>query len=114
MAASALSAFSPRTDDPRLLRLDERTRAAVSAVVEGARREGLPTEPLIDKALEGASKRAPGPSIVNVVKSWVADLRRAREALYLLRHPLMCGWSERAAGRPSSRRAGHSATVELE
>jgi len=81
IAVSALSAFSLRTDDPRLLRLDERTRAAVSAVVDGARREGLPTEPLIDKALEGVSKRAPGPSIVNVVRSWVADLRRAREAL---------------------------------
>ncbi len=81
LSAGLLMAFSARTDDPRLSRLDERTRAAVAAVVEGAKREGLPTEPLIDKALEGASKQAPGPAIVNVVKSWVIDLRRARQAL---------------------------------
>lgn len=81
VAAVLLTAFAAREDDPRLLRLDGATRAAVSAVVEGARREGLPTEPLIDKALEGVSKNAPSPAIVAVVKSWVGDLRRARQAL---------------------------------
>ena len=80
--AASLTAFAWRTDDPRLVgRLDERTREAVSVIVESARREGLPTEPLIDKALEGASKQAGGPVIVSVVRGLVGDLRRAREAL---------------------------------
>ena len=75
-------AFAWRSDDPRLMnRLDERTREAVSAVIESARKEGLPTEPIVDKALEGASKQANGQLIVSVVTGLVSDLRRAREAL---------------------------------
>jgi hypothetical protein len=84
IVASAFSvmAFAWRSDDPRLLnRLDERTREAVSAVIESARKEGLPTEPIVDKALEGASKQANGQLIVSVVTGLVRDLRRAREAL---------------------------------
>jgi hypothetical protein len=73
---------APWMADPRLTgRLDEPTRAAISAIIESARREGLPTEPLVDKALEGASKQAVGPTIVSVVRGLVVDLRRAREAL---------------------------------
>ena len=49
-------------------------------MIDAARSEGLPTEPLIDKALEGASKRANGQIIVTVVKGLVGDLRKAREA----------------------------------
>jgi hypothetical protein len=79
--AGALSASAANTDDPRLLRLDPTTREAVSAAIDGARREGLPTEPLVDKALEGLSKNAPGQAIVRVVNSWLTDLRRARQAL---------------------------------
>lgn len=79
---AALSAYTWLGDDPRLAgRLDERTREAVSAVVDAARGEGLPTEPLIDKALEGASKQANGQVIVQVVRGLVVDLRRARAAL---------------------------------
>lgn len=68
--------------DPRLtMRLDARTSEAVSAIVESAKREGVPTEPLIKKALEGASKRAAGETIIAVVRGYANDLRRAREAL---------------------------------
>jgi hypothetical protein len=68
--------------DPRLeARLDSATRARVEAALASARGEGLPTEPLVQKALEGASKRAPGPRIVDAVGTVLADLRRAREAL---------------------------------
>jgi len=68
--------------DPRLTaRLDSVTRVQVEAVVSTARGEGLPTEPLVQKALEGSSKGAPGPRIVTAVESMFADLRRAREAL---------------------------------
>jgi hypothetical protein len=70
--------------DPRLeARLDSTTRARVEAVLASARAEGLPTEPLVQKALEGASKGAPGPRIVDAVATVLADLHRAREALGL-------------------------------
>ncbi len=79
---SVLMAAASTSDDQRLIgRLDDRTRAAVVEVVEGARRDGLPTEPLIDKALEGASKQAPGGRILAVVRALAGDLKRAREAL---------------------------------
>ena len=77
LVAGALSAYAAMTDDPRLMRLDPATREAVSSAIDGARREGLPTEPLVDKALEGLSKKAPGQAIVRVVNSWLTDLRRA-------------------------------------
>jgi hypothetical protein len=68
--------------DPRLTaRLDSLTRVQVEALVTSAHDQGLPTEPLVQKALEGASKGAPGPRIVTAVESTFADLRRAREAL---------------------------------
>lgn len=77
-----LPAAANVSDDQRLAgRLDDRTREAVMAVLDAARRDGLPTEPLIDKALEGASKRANGPVIVSVVRGLMGDLKRAREAL---------------------------------
>lgn len=68
--------------DPRLdSRLDKDTREAVVSIIESARKAGVPTETLVDKALEGASKRANGPVIVSVVRGWADDLRRARQAL---------------------------------
>ncbi len=63
------------------MRLDARTRDAVTAIVDSAAMEGVPIEPLIDRALEGASKRADGSLIVNAVRSFARDLRRARTAL---------------------------------
>lgn len=68
--------------DPRLeARLDSATRVQVEAALVSARQERLPTEPLVQKALEGASKGAPGPRIVAAVATVLSDLRRAREAL---------------------------------
>ncbi len=73
---------SAAAQDPRLAaRLDSATRVQVEAVVSSARGEGLPTEPLVQKALEGSSKGAPGPRIVMAVEGMLGDLRRAREAL---------------------------------
>jgi len=62
-------------------RLDSLTRQAVQRVIDAARRDGLPTEPLVSKALEGATKRAPGPRIVAVVQTLAAALREARATL---------------------------------
>jgi len=67
--------------DPRLERLDPGTRSAVSAVVDSARGDGLPVEPLIQRALEGATKGAPGARIVAAVRRLTVDLGAARLAL---------------------------------
>ena len=62
-------------------RLDERTRAAVAALADSARLEGLPADPLVNKALEGASKGADGARIIAAVRALSGDLARARGAL---------------------------------
>ncbi len=68
--------------DPRLeARLDPATRMAVAALLDSARSAGLPTEPMVDKALEGATKRASGDRIVAALRNLTADLRAARLAL---------------------------------
>jgi hypothetical protein len=68
--------------DPRLAaRLDAVTLPKVEALLTAARRRGLPAEPLVQKALEGASKGAPGPRIVSAVEAMLGDLGRAQEGL---------------------------------
>lgn len=62
-------------------RLDARTRAAVERVVDSAYLAGIPAEPLVDKALEGASKRAPGEVIVRAVRTLALALGTARQQL---------------------------------
>jgi hypothetical protein len=68
--------------DPRLTaRLDPATAADVQRTVDGAAAQGLPTAPLISKALEGAAKRAPPERIVAAVRAQAAALGEARAAL---------------------------------
>ena len=67
--------------DPRLERLDAATRPVVLALVDSARRDLLPTEPLVQRALEGATKRASGDVIVAAVRRLAVDLGHARQAL---------------------------------
>ena len=61
--------------------LDPATAARVGAIVDRARAASLPTEPLIDKALEGARKRAPGARILDAVGALAARLDTSRVAL---------------------------------
>jgi hypothetical protein len=76
------SAGAQSAVDPRLAaRLDVRTAASVQAVVETAHGDDLPAEPLVLKALEGASKGARGPQIVAVVGRLHAQLGASRGAL---------------------------------
>lgn len=78
----ALKAAAWQGGDPRLTtRLDPQTREQVTVIISAARKEGVPTETLVDRALEGASKRAPGTVIVSVVRNWADDLRKSRVAL---------------------------------
>jgi hypothetical protein len=73
---------SASAQDSRLAgRLDSTTHAGVTALLDRARADALPTEPLVQKALEGTSKGAPGPRIVTAVEAVLVDLQRAQATL---------------------------------
>lgn len=74
---SLLAAQDQRLAD----RLDQETAAAVQLVVDSAERAGLPTEPLVQKALEGSTLGASGNRIQTAVSSLARQLGRARQAL---------------------------------
>lgn len=87
--------------DPRLQgRVPESVRSAIDAMVSAARSDGLPTEPLVDRALEGASKGADAQRILGAVQRLDGELRMARDALGAVSSP-----TEIAAGA-SALRAG--------
>src|SRR5256714_9647815 len=67
--------------DPRLERLDPDTRSVVAAVVDSTHGVGHPVEPIIQRALEGATKGASGARIVAAVRRLAVDLGTARTAL---------------------------------
>jgi hypothetical protein len=68
--------------DARLAaRLESATALQVQALVDSAKQERLPGEPLVQKALEGNAKGADGPRIVGAVRSLLVNLRTARTAL---------------------------------
>lgn len=84
-AAAWVLAFMPRAapgQEPRLAsRLPEPFRSEVNAILDAARAADLPTEPLVDRALEGASKGADGARIVGAVRRLAGELHDARDAL---------------------------------
>jgi hypothetical protein len=66
--------------DPRLVaRLGPGPRAAVQKLVDSATAVGLPTEPLIKKALEGESKGADSARILSAVQGLFTHLTTARQ-----------------------------------
>src|SRR2546427_3528200 len=79
--AALLLVTQVAVQDPRLDRLDPDTRSAVAAVVDSARVARLPIEPIIQRALEGATKGAPSTRIVAAVRKLAVDLGTARTAL---------------------------------
>jgi hypothetical protein len=65
--------------EPRLVgRVPDPARMQVNAILAAAHTRGLPTEPLVDRALEGAAKGAP-PAMI------VAAVTRLRDELILVR-----------------------------
>ena len=76
-----VSGAAAQGTDPRLERLDQATRPVIMALVDSARAAGLPVNPLVERALEGATKGAPGEIIASAVRRLAGDLGRAREAL---------------------------------
>jgi hypothetical protein len=81
LGAAPLGAQARPAAERLAARLDPATRQQVLVEVEAARAAGLPTEKLVDRALEGASKRAPGPRIVIGVRRLRAALAESRTAL---------------------------------
>jgi hypothetical protein len=81
VAALVLMVQAVQGGDPRLARLDAETRTAVSAIVDSARATELPSEPLVQRALEGVTKGANGPRIVSAVRRLAGDLGTARTVL---------------------------------
>src|SRR3989442_11562006 len=79
--ATAAAQEPQRLNDPRLARLDTAARSLVAVAIDSARAAGVPAEPLVQRALEGATKDAPGTLIVSAVQRLAADLGRARAAL---------------------------------
>jgi len=68
-----------RGQEPRLAgRVPDPARAQVDAILDAARTRGLPIEPLVDRALEGAVKGAPPATIV-------AAVTRLRDELVVVR-----------------------------
>lgn len=119
LALVLLAAGSPtaaQAVDPRLrARLDAPTRAAVGREIDAARAEGLPAEPLVQKALEGATKGAPGPRIAEAVRALGRRMRTARsvagpaatpEELVAGAAALYVGVRPEALGRLRAERAG--------
>jgi hypothetical protein len=73
---------SAEAQDRRLSdRLTPATAGAVQRVVDSAAREGLPTEPLVQKALEGSTLGAADDRIVAAVGALHGQLTSARRAL---------------------------------
>lgn len=62
-------------------RVPEAVRTEIEAVLDSARVLGIPTEPLVDRALEGASKGAGGELILRAVRRLAGELAAARQAL---------------------------------
>jgi hypothetical protein len=82
-AASVLVATGAlQAQDARLtVRLDPDVAQAVSRVVDSAKTAGLPSEPLIGVALEGAGRRATADQILAAVRSFADALGQAKTAL---------------------------------
>jgi hypothetical protein len=68
--------------DARLVgRLPDADRARVDSILVAAQSAGLPTEPLVDRALEGAAKGASPDAIIRAVSRLAGELRTAQVAL---------------------------------
>lgn len=81
--ATLIAAAGPlQAQDQRLQgRLDAATLHSVTAYIDSTRADGIPQEPLVQKALEGASKGATSDRILAAVRNLGSTMRTARQAL---------------------------------
>jgi hypothetical protein len=68
-------------DSDPLARLDQNSRFAIDLMVDSARVAGLPTAPLVSRALEGISRRVDSRKIVEAVRKQFSYLKIARSVL---------------------------------
>lgn len=82
IAGFASMAVRATAQDPRLpARLSAPTIAAINAVVDTAKSQGIPIAPLYDKMNEGMAAGADGPQIIAAVRQLSMDLASAHRAL---------------------------------
>jgi hypothetical protein len=78
----AVTGSTVRAQDVRLKLIhDDATRAIVAERLGSASARGVPTEPLMSKALEGVAKRATPKDIKNAMNALERRLRRSNELL---------------------------------
>lgn len=79
------SATMPQLQAPQIqfdvARFDTLTARVLGEIFDGAAARGLPTAPLINRALEGAARRVGGARILAVVRAYTVALSDARDAL---------------------------------
>lgn len=81
LAMVAVASAAARAQEPRLVgRVPDAARVQLDATLSSARQDGLPTEPLVDRALEGAAKGARSELIIAAVNRLLNELREARQA----------------------------------
>jgi hypothetical protein len=82
-ALAALGVSRASAQEPRLVgRLADAPRTQVDGILATARAAGLPTEPLVDRALEAATKGAPPDRLVAAVNRLLEDsAERARRSV---------------------------------
>lgn len=84
VALGICASFAPMAlgaQESRLARLNPALRLQVEQLADSASANGLPSEPLVAKALEGAAKGAPDDKILQAVRSLAARLNQARRSL---------------------------------
>lgn len=111
--------LSAQGTDP-LSQLDSASRRVVQSLIDSAKAEGLPAQPLISKAQEGVSKHAASPLIARVVRTVFLSLREARAVLggQANRDELTAGGAALQAGIPATaiidlRQAGHGKSITV-
>jgi hypothetical protein len=68
--------------DPRIpTRLDAPSQRAILALIDSARVQGVPVEPLMEKVYEGIARGADGPRIIAAVRSLTIGIASAPTAL---------------------------------
>ena len=81
-ALVSASFLSVGAQDPRTgPKLDNPTKVAILAIIDTARAQGIPVEPLMDKMNEGLGKGADGPRIVAAVRNLALEMSIAHSAL---------------------------------
>ena len=79
---TAIRASEVQAQDKRLVgRLDPEAAASVTRIADSVRAVGLPSDPLVAVALEGASRRASTERILAAVREYAAALGSARLTL---------------------------------